>query len=185
MLTLHRLLFLQIKWPADDKWKTNFIISVDGVHCRYHEEIDPVLSKKPKLFSHKYNGPALFYELALSLFTSDLVHMKGPEQKDDRGIYRSELQAKIPEGKKAIADGGYRDKKDPKISTPNVHDPPELRKFKGRAKARQETFNSRIKRFDCLKNDFRHKRERHKVCFEAICVICQYEMELGSPLFDV
>jgi len=39
--------------------------------------------------------------------------MRGPEQKDDHGIYCSELQAKILEGKKAIADGGYCDKKDP------------------------------------------------------------------------
>jgi O6-methylguanine-DNA--protein-cysteine methyltransferase len=90
----------------------------------------------------------------------------------------------IPPGKKVIADKGYRGEKDI-ISTPSSQDPPELRKFKSRARARHESFNARIKNFRCLDMRFRHGIEKHKIVFEAVCVICQYQLENGSPLFDV
>jgi hypothetical protein len=48
-----------------------------------------------------------------------------------------------------------------------------------------ETFNSRLKNFHCLDDRFRHGIDKHKICFEAICVIVQYQLENGSPLFDV
>lgn len=94
------------------------------------------------------------------------------------------LKSKIPTGKKIIADNGYRGE-DAIISTPNAHDPAEVRKFKSRARARHESFNSRIKNFRCLDVRFRHGAEKHKIVFEAICVICQYQLENGSPLFNV
>ena len=27
--------------------------------------------------------------------------------------------------------------------------------------------------------------DKHKICFEAVCVIVQFQLENGSPLFDV
>ena len=54
-----------------------------------------------------------------------------------------------------------------------------------RARARHETFNGRIKNFGCLDDRFRHGMEKHKICFEAVCVIVQYQLENGSPLFDI
>ena len=54
-----------------------------------------------------------------------------------------------------------------------------------RARARHETFNSRIKNFGCLEQRFRHGMEKHRICFEAVCVIVQYQMDNGAPLFDV
>jgi len=95
------------------------------------------------------------------------------------------LRSRIPTGKKAIADNGYRGKGgDPKVATPNSHDPDLLREFKARARMRQESFNSRIKSFDCLNTArFLHSRDRHVQCFEAVCVICCYEMEMVSPVF--
>ena len=100
-------------------------------------------------------------------------------------MYKSDLKAKIPAGKKIVVDSGYRDKADPKLAPPNSHDSEELRTFKARAKMRQESFNKRMKRFKCLDGKFRHGRDRHQSCFEAIAVTCQYEMELVSPPFDV
>lgn len=173
-------------WP--DGWVTHFIISVDGIHCKYHEEKHPVLSKDPALSSHKFGGkPGLAYELALSIFESKLVWMKGPEKpkNNDRSIYVSELKNKIPPGKKVVADRGYRNARDPTVATPNSHDPEELRTFKARARMRQETFNGRIHNYKCMAVEFRHGIERHETCFESICVILCYEMELVSPLFDV
>jgi hypothetical protein len=94
------------------------------------------------------------------------------------------LKTRMPAGKYAIGDKGYRGEPG-MISTPNSHDPPEVRKFKGRARARQETFNARIKTFACLEKRFHHGLSKQKITFEAVCVIVQYQMENGSPLFQV
>jgi hypothetical protein len=50
---------------------------------------------------------------------------------------------------------------------------------------RHETFNGLTKFFDCLSGRFRHSVDRFKNCFEAVCVICQYQVELGNPLYDI
>jgi len=108
-----------------------------------------------------------------------------PAGNPDINVFRQGLKEKIPAGKMVIGDNGYRGEKNI-ISTPNnAHDPAELRKFKSRARARHETFNSRLKNFLCLEDRFRHGIEKHRIVFEAICVICQYQLENGSPLFDV
>ena len=42
-----------------------------------------------------------------------------------------------------------------------------------------------IKSFKILAERFRHGVEKHKVVFEAVFVIVQYEMEDGHPISDV
>jgi hypothetical protein len=42
-----------------------------------------------------------------------------------------------------------------------------------------------IKEFDCLKGRFRHSTEKFAICFEAVCILCQYKLEYSRPLFDV
>ena len=54
-----------------------------------------------------------------------------------------------------------------------------------RAHARHEAFNGRLKSFKVLAEKFRHGQEKHKSVFEAVCVIVQYDMENGRPLFDI
>jgi len=181
-----------IVWPQDHEWgATNFIISVDGVHCLYHEEKHPTMAINPQLFDHKSNGPGLSYELALDLWSSRLVwmaHHPVTKNNDRRNFCcPGGLRSKIPEGKKAIADNGYRGLGgDPKVATPNSHDAPLLREFKARARMRQESFNQRIKRFACLTTArFAHSRERHVLSFEAVTVICCYEMMNLKPLFHI
>lgn len=156
------------------------------MHCRVNEPIHPVLGKNPKFYSHKFKQAALLYELACSIYENKLVWMRGPFKASRHDItqFRSELLAKIPVGKKGVGDNGYRGEPNA-LSTPNLQDPPELRKFKSRARARQESFNARIKVFQCLDQRFRHRIKKHKICFEAVCVIVQYQLENGSPLFDV
>jgi hypothetical protein len=90
----------------------------------------------------------------------------------------------IPAGKKGVGDNGYGGEGG-LISTPNSQDGRMLREFKKRCRARQETVNTRIKSFRCLKDTWRHPINKHKIAFEAVCVICQYEMENGADLFDV
>ena len=70
-------------------------------------------------------------------------------------------------------------------ATPNTFDSKKLQNFKSRARLRQETFNGRLKYFSVLSETFRHSIAKHKLAFEAICVIVQYQMDNGSPIFDV
>ena len=156
------------------------------MHCRVAEPKHPTQSKNPKYYSHKFKQAGLGYELGVSVFLNRLVWMNGPFPAADHDIkvFREKgLKDMIPIGKKIIGDNGYRGENDI-ISTPNnAHDPVELRKFKSRARARHESFNARIKNFRCLAMQFRHGVAKHKIVFEAVCVICQYQLENGSPLF--
>ena len=88
-------------------------------------------------------------------------------------------------GKKALGDkiyNGYPDQ----VSTFNACDSNRVKALKSRAQMRHEKFNGMVKEFGATKQQFRHhSEEKFGLCFEAICVICQYRMELGEPLFDV
>jgi hypothetical protein len=85
---------------------------------------------------------------------------------------------------KAIGVGGYHGHQK-SISAPNPHDSAGVRLFKSRALKRHETFNGLMKNFDSLSGRFRHSIPRFENCFEAICVICQYQIEIETPLFDI
>ena len=86
--------------------------------------------------------------------------------------------------KKAIGDRGYNGHPN-ECSTFNAHDFRGVRKFKSRALKQHENFNNMTKLFDCLSGRFRHGADRFATCFEAVCVICQYQMEDDMPLFEV
>ena len=94
------------------------------------------------------------------------------------------LKEKIPAGKKVIADSAYRKSKDV-VTTRNPRDDPDVRRLKTRARMRHEGFNGRLKTFKSISGKFRHGLGKHKEVFEAVCVIAQYQMENGSPLYDV
>lgn len=102
---------VKIVWPQDQEWgATNFIISVDGVHCLFHEEKHATLAKNPDIYSHKSHGPGLSYELALDIWRSRLVWMQHnplTKHNDRRNFARAGgLRSRIPAGKKAVADNG-------------------------------------------------------------------------------
>jgi hypothetical protein len=178
----------KIVWPTD--WTAAghipvFLVSVDGIHCRVFEPTDGRWSKNPKYYSHKFQQSGLAYEVALSVFQNKCVSLNGPHPAsvNDTTIFQNGIRGMIPEGKRAVVDNGYKGL-DPKYSKPNPLDSPNLRHFKGRVRSRQECFNSRLKNFNCLEHNFRQGIQKHKVCFEAVAVICQYQLENGSPLFD-
>jgi hypothetical protein len=94
------------------------------------------------------------------------------------------LIAMIPRGHKVIADQGYRGEK-ALMSLANSLDSEEVRRFKSRVKARQESYNRRIKAWDVMNVNFRHTMEQHRRCFLAINTICIVQLDNGSPLFSV
>jgi DDE superfamily endonuclease len=184
----------KIKWTCED-WADlpddSFIASVDGIHC----QISEVRSKPSKeWFSHKSNGPAVSYELAISIHgRKSLIWMNGPfpAGQSDLRIFRKPngLKENIPEGKRVVADQGYTAEK--KLSTRNPVDSDELKELKRRAMARHEVFNGHLKKFSILSTRFRctqhgpERLERHKTVFEGIAVLVSYEINDDHPLFDV
>jgi hypothetical protein len=166
-----------------------FIVSVDGVHCQIQEvRRDP----GAKWYSHKSNGPGLAYELGIAIRSNRLVWINGPfpASRHDITIFRSDdnpdggLKSKIPDGKRAIGDSGYKGEPT-KVAVTRAGDSDEVKKFKARARSRHETFNARIKSFKILDTEFRHQFERHKTVFEAVCICVQYDIENGKGLFEI
>jgi len=49
----------KIVWPEDDAWTTDFVIGIDGVHCRFHEVVDPTLFKTQNSSHTSSMDPAL------------------------------------------------------------------------------------------------------------------------------
>ena len=66
----------KIKFPDANEWTTTFIISVDGVHFRFHERKHATKSKDPDYYSHKFKGAGLSYEFALHLLKPQLVWVR-------------------------------------------------------------------------------------------------------------
>lgn len=173
----------KIKFGGFDKDEI-FLLSLDGVHCRTFE-----VRKDPstKWYSHKHHGPGVTYLLGIAIKTSRLIWIDGPypASKHDITIYRTGgLKQLMKPGKRGIGDSAFSGEPN-SISISHNEDSAEVRKYKGMVKARHETFNSRIKSFDILASIFRHDIALHQACFEAVCVLVQYDMENGHPLFDV
>jgi hypothetical protein len=178
-----------IVWPEEwaDQEKEFVCFTVDGVHCRTRERGHPTLYRDTDQYSHKFHQAAFVYELAISIREPRLVHMAGPfdaSVNDLKVFQEAGLIDKVPPGKRGIADSAYSAESDV-ISYRNPNDEREVKKFKARALARHESFNNRIKMFGCLEQRFRHKHEDHQMVFEAVCVIVQYQIDNGSPIFDV
>jgi DDE superfamily endonuclease len=189
----------KIKWIEDwnnpDHVDEIMIISVDGVHCTIRE---PRQMPSSSWFSHKTHGPALSYEIAIAIQHNKVVHINGPFPAGvpDITIFRKEggLKSRIPDGKYGTADRGYLG--EPTLRTPNPRDTQLAKDFKKRSQARHETFNSRLKNFKILSTRFRHRHtqhgklpvtchDNHRSAFEAVCVLLQFDMENGHPLFPV
>jgi DDE superfamily endonuclease len=171
-------------YDKEDDW----IVSVDGTHCWIKEPGHPTWSQDTKYYSHKYNKAGLNYELAIALSTSRLVWMNGPYPagSNDISVFcKKGLQRKLQDlQKKAIGDAGYSGHPET-ISAPNTMDSNGVKLFKSRALKRHETFNGHTKVFDCLNGRFRHSVDRFANCFEAVCVLCQYQIEADKPLFNI
>lgn len=183
-LKASKIVFPSLEEMGTDIW----IMTVDGTHSIWNEPSHAEFSQDRKAFSFKKHHAGLCYELGISLFESKLIWMNGSfyaganDKKNfvDRGL-KDKLEAI---GKKALGDKGYCGYSK-ECSTFNPFDSDALKQFKSRAQMRHEQFNGMLKEFSSLDNQFRHSQMKFDVCFEAVCVICQYRMEHGEPLFDL
>ena len=135
------------------------------------------------------------------------------EDKKNNKVDKDAFIFHIPDGKKGVGDSGCKqyllficfcsilallsschtiDSGEPgKLITTRKGQSAKLKKWLGRVKSRQESFFSRVKSFNVMKNRFRHgkrgtkdKMNRHKLCFESIVVLLAYDIEV-NPLFQV
>lgn len=166
-----------------------YIISVDGVHCRMQEvRRDP----GSKWYTHKHNSAGVSYELGIAIRRNQLVWINGPfpASRHDITTFRSAnepangLKAKIPDGKRAIGDSGYKGEPN-KVSITRENHSDDVKEYFGRVKSRHETFNARLKGFKALDTAFRHGFHQHKQVFESVCIAVQYDIETGHGLFQV
>lgn len=176
---------VKIQWP--ESWDSVFIISVDCVNFGINEPRHPTLHKDKAYFDRKGGKAGVTYEIALNLWQSNIVWLNGPfppNSGGDRDIFISQgLIDVIPDGKKAIADKIYTGLA--KIALHNSLDTEEVREFKRRARARQESINARLKSFNILRNRFRHGLTKHQQVVHAVAVLVCFNIENGSPLFNV
>ena len=137
-------------------------------------------------YSWKFNGPALKYELAVSIKGGDLVSIVGPYPGSfhDIDLFREEMINKLLPGEMCEADKGYRGESS-KIRVANVYQTLHEKKQKDRARNRHETLNKRLKQFGILGKKYRHKLEDHRLYFDCCAVLTQLSIENGEPLFAV
>lgn len=147
-------------------------------------------------YSHKFKGPGLRYEVAVSILSDDIVWTNGPFPAGkfaDITIFRRGLKQMLEAaGERCEADAGY--KGEPlTIELPDegiffgVQDDQlqqgELqRKLKDRIRSRHESVNGRLKCFGCLEQRFRHKLCYHRFCFNAVVAIVQIGMQYGGEV---
>ena len=181
--------------------------TVACVHCPVNElRTDP----GSKWYSHKLNAAGFTYEVVMDVCESRAIWVAGPKPASTHDITffrggtevskskttnegkwdKNALYFRIPDGKRLIGDSGYKGEPT-KISVTSHGHNDVTKEFFARAKSRQETFNTRLKFFHVLDVCFRHgkgvkdKMEFHQLCFETVCVLVQYDMENGHPLFAI
>ena len=165
---------------------TEYVYTIDGVHMSTRENrINPT----SKVYSHKFNGPGITYEVGIAIWESRLLWIKGPFVasthdakmcRSDGGVNDEKLQ-----GKRGVGDSAY--KKIPSMTVHREGHSKEMTNFINRVRARHESFYNKIKVFGILAHKFRgswNKREEHKIFFEGLAVLVQYDMENGHPLME-
>lgn len=134
-------------------------------------------------YSHKWNGPALRYEVALSVHTGNGVWIHGPwlASIPDIPIFPSGLRDVLQrENEFAVTDNGYADLRC--VQPPGETHP--LDRTLALLRARHENFNKRLKHFNVLSCTFRHDRRKHSVFFHAVVNVTKVLVD-HEPLFAI
>ena len=137
--------------------------------------------------SHKFNSAGLRYEIGVAIQSGDIAWIHGPfpcGNYADLTIYRNDLKSLLEDGERVEADMGYRGEMS--IRTPDdFFGIQEWKWQKGRVRARHENVNSRFKKWNILKNVFRHALPKHSQVFKAIAAITQLEITNSGIIYPV
>ena len=161
----------------DDVW---CLASVDGTDF----EIEEPYPFNRKWMSHKFKSAALKYEVAVSIYSGDIVWIYGPHRgaKHDLTIFRSKLKQMLGPLEMVEADNGYRGEAEfIRIRDDSLSKKESIEK--DIVRARHETVNGRFKAFGILKQAHRHSRQKHELVFRSVATIVQLEIDNGHCLF--
>ena len=140
-------------------------------------------------FSHKFKGPGLRYEVALSIRTGLIVWLNGPfpcGSFPDIKIFKNGLQGMLGQFERVEADAGYVGCDPLYAKTPkSIFGREDRKELQNRVRARQETVNKRFKQFGILNQRFRHDLTLHEIVFHSIAVLTQLSLLSGETLFDI
>lgn len=187
----------KIKWDDSlaDPEKSAFVASIDGTDCKIWEpRANHRYNVDKTFFSKKFAHAGIKYEIVLDILNAKCMSIVGPVKASvhDLNVFRIETKQKMlaMPGKKLIADSIYKPKESDNpeememFAIPRTTDDSALKRFKSRVRCRHEGFNARIKQFAFLRDGYRGvDLEKHGWAFKAICVIVQYQMDNGSPIF--
>lgn len=172
------------------------IATVDGTDFLTNEQKTGEFNIDSKMMSHKFHHGGLKHIIAISIWRAKMVYLSTSTRggESDKNMYMEELHDLIPEGKCVICDRAFASSDDKDEESAAVAkklrqinddaDSDKVKKFKARALARHETLNGRLKNYAILRSYFRHDKENHGDAFEAVCVMVQYQMDRGHPIFD-
>ena len=136
-------------------------------------------------FSHKFNGPAIRYEIGISLRTSDIVWAFGgvkPGDFPDLELARSCVVDMIDDGELIVADNGYNDSWVFLNDRKGSYEPQDtaIRQYL----ARHESVNKRIRDFKILSDKYKGKLSFHPRIFHACVNLVQIQIENGNELAE-
>ena len=167
------------------------LLSVDCVDKRMREMWPYQKKWSAILYSHKFHGPGLRYEIAVAIISGDICWVHGPflcGEISDYDIFVSPggLMRELDEGERVEADNGYQ-RGDPLLvkSRSGATHHPLLRGIRNNVRARHETVNGRMSMWGCMSKVWHHSWTKHQTAFYAVAVITQLEIENGEPLFEV
>lgn len=140
--------------------------------------------------SHKFNGPGLRYEVAVSIQCGHIVWVYGPFPAGaavDIEIYRSKLKTMLDYGEMVEADGGYEGDFTIRGKHDRIYGPAETL-AKKRVLSRHENINSKLKCWGSLRKTFRttgaNMMDRHRMVFNCVATIVQMELNY-RPMYHV
>jgi hypothetical protein len=168
--------------------KTKHFVSVDGTNFMIYEQTP----FDRRWWSHKFNGPAVRYEIAVAIYNISIVHINGPfacGANPDSGIFERKLHHILAAFERCISDKGYRAHKDKctfieKDGRVNGKDSSFMRKLIACITARRETVNKRFKQWGIISQCYRHNLKKHQHAFRAVAGMTQIALKTDEPLFD-
>jgi hypothetical protein len=124
----------------------------------------------------------------VDILTGNLVWIQGlyrASKYTNIKIFNKVLRNFLEPGEWVEADEGYRGHLDNIKCPGNDANPAENRGMQGRARARRETLNGRLKNWRILSQVFRHHIITHGDVFRACAVVTQLTIKNDEPLFEV
>ena len=167
------------------------LLSVDCADKRMREMWPYIKKMSDILYSHKFHGPGLRYEIGIGIISGDICWVNGPflcGKEQDYDIFSSMrgLMGELDVGERIEADDGYREGDPFFVKTRSgMSHHPRLRKMRNKVRARHETVNGRMAMWGCMSKIWHHSWTKHQTAFFAVAVITQLEIENGEPLFGI